>query len=169
MRRSILSSLPSNSRTPTPITFGFHGDIDDHTSCYSSPFTKLFSPKISLLKTNIFSIVQYLSLRTILIFDCGNIRRGHYVYFRYNLYLFLSSFSACIMILYQQYAEQVWFVLIFVIAIVSAFVLLLTKESLSLVNCFVIVLCYFWSSYSSELGIELKRIIKGQRTSQYDH
>lgn len=165
MRSTILAILPASPLTSEPTFPSLSWRVSWR---YRWPQMLLFIsilktiyPEISLIKTNIFPIVQYLSLSicTILIFDCGNIKRRLYVYFRQNHYLFLLSFLFISWLLYQEYAEQVWFVLIFaVIGVVTAMLLafvLLTKESLPFVACFVLVLCYFWSSFRSEFGIPL--------------
>ena len=60
-------------------------------------------------------------------------------------------------------------------AFLSAFVLLLSEESLPFVACFVLVLYYLWSSYSSftnkyqDLGLALFKHYKSYKKSQHSH
>ena len=91
------------------------------------------------------------------IFSDLNIKRGLNVYFRHNGYLFLLSLSVCIMIRFLIATPALLgasVVLFFAgvgvdVAILLAFVLLLTKEGLPFAACSVLVLYYLWSSYSS--------------------
>lgn len=126
------------------------------------------SPVVTILLFMIMLLLIFYALSDtspILTFYGVSIRRRLFVYFPHNRYLLLLSFSVCIMIAIPAMCGAL-VVLIFAgigveITIVLAFVLLLNEESLPFVALSVLVLYYFWSSYSSftnkyqDLGLAL--------------
>jgi len=106
-----------------------------------------------------------------------SIRRRLLVYFRRNRYLLLLSYSVCIMIAIPAILGA-YVVLSFaaygvVIAIISAFVLILNEESLPFAACFFLVLYYIWSSYSfftnkyQDLGLAIFKHYKSYKKSRH--
>ena len=102
---------------------------------------------------------------------------GLKVYFRHNRCLLLLSWSVCTLISTTAVLGTTW-LLAFAgsgvsIAIILAFVPLLSEESLPFVACFVLVLYYLWSSYSSfthkyqDLGIALFKHYKSYKKSRH--
>ena len=106
-----------------------------------------------------------------------SIRRRLFVYFRDNRYLFLLSFSVSIMIAIPALFGASLFLSFagfgIEIAMVLAFALVLSEESLPFVACFVLVLYYIWSIYSSftnkyqDLGLALFKHYKSYK--KYRH
>ena len=115
------------------------------------------------------------------IFSEVNIKRRLNVYFRLNGYLFLWSLSVCTLIKFVIGIPALFgasVVLYFAgvgvdVAILLAFLLLLTKEGLPFAACSVLVLYYLWSSYTSftnkyqDLGLALFIHYKSYKTSRH--
>ena len=135
------------------------------------------SPAVTILLFMIMVLLIFYALldtSPILTFYGVSIGRRLFVYFRHNRYLLFLSFSVCITIVIPGICGAL-VVLIFAgigveIAIVVAFVLLLNEESLPFVALSVLVLYYFWSSYSSfttkyqDLGLALFKHYKSYKS-----
>ena len=135
------------------------------------------SPAVTILLFMIMVLLIFYALldtSPILTFYGVSIGRRLFVYFRHNRYLLFLSFSVCITIVIPGICGAL-VVLIFAgigveIAIVLAFVLLLNEESLPFVALSVLVLYYFWSSYSSfttkyqDLGLALFKHYKSYKS-----
>ena len=123
----------------------------------------------------IFSALLYTSPLFSILSD--TMTRRLYALFRHNRRLLLLSLSLCILIYIPAFLGPIC-LLAFAgfgvsIAIILAFVLLLSEESLPFVACFVLVLYYFWSSYSSftnkyqDLGLALFKHYQSYKKSRH--
>jgi len=136
------------------------------------------SPAITtILVIYILLLISLSLMRTIPVTILASNRKcGVNVYFRHNRCLLLLSNSVFFMIAMLASLGSMLFLTFagfgVAIAISLAFVLLLSEEILPFVACFVLVLYYFWSSYSSftnkyqDLGFAIFKHYKSYKKSQ---